>query len=87
MITLLEKGTTRTLGTISEGELQQLIDALEEEDQHDRDYYVDQQTINYLRERNVTPHLLGLLERGLGSRSGFDVEWTSDEPDSDDEDE
>ncbi len=87
MITLLEKGTTRTLGTISEGELQQLIDALEEEDQHDRDYYVDQQTIDYLRERNVTPHLLGLLERGLGSRSGFDVEWTSDEPDNDDEDE
>lgn len=81
MITLLEKGTTRSLGTLSEDELRQLIDALEEEDSHDRDYYVDMQTLDYLRGRKVSPNLLHLLERGLGARSGFDVEWTSDEPD------
>lgn len=87
MITLLEKGTTHTLGTLSEGELRQLIDALEEEDSHDRDYYVDSQTLDYLRERKVSAHLLNLLQRGLGDRSGFDVQWTSDEPDDDEEDE
>jgi hypothetical protein len=81
MITLLEKGTTRALGTLSEDELRQLIDALEEEDSHDRDYYIDRQTLDYLRDRKVTTNLLLLLERGLGSRAGFDVEWTSDEPD------
>jgi hypothetical protein len=81
MITLLEKGTTRALGTLSEDELRQLIDALEEENSLDRDYYIDRQTLDYLRDRKVTMNLLLLLERGLGQRSGFDVEWTSDEPD------
>ena len=83
MITLLEKGTTRTLGTLSEDELRQLIDALEEEDSHDRDYYVDSQTLDYLRGRKISAHLLNILERGLGPRSSFDVEWMSDEPDDD----
>ena len=58
-----------------------MIDALEEEDEHDRDYYVDTQTLDYLRGRKVSAHLLSLLERGLGQRNGFDVEWTSDDPD------
>jgi len=87
MITLLEKGTTHALGTLSEGELRQLIDALEEEDSHDRDYYVDSQTLDYLRERKVSAHLLNLLQRGLGDRSGFDVQWISDDPDDAEEDE
>jgi len=81
MITLLEKGTTRALGTLSEEELRQLIDALEEENSLDRDYYIDRQTLDYLRDRKVTTNLLRLLESGLGQRRGFDVEWTSDEPD------
>ena len=84
MITLLEKGTTRALGTLSEDELRQLIDALEEEDSHDRDYFIDRQTLDYLRDRKVTTNLLRLLESGLGQRTGFDVEWASDEPDLDD---
>ena len=75
MITLYDKQTDKKIGDISDGELQFLIDELEEEDRHDQDYYVDAATIDYLVTRNATAHLVAMLRGALGSSEGIDIRW------------
>jgi processive 1,2-diacylglycerol beta-glucosyltransferase len=78
MITLFDKQTERRIGEISEGELQFLIDELEEEDRHDKDYYVDAATLDYFATRHATPHLLALLREALGLDEGIEIRWEDD---------
>lgn len=84
MITLFDKQTDRRIGEISEGELQFLIDELEEESLHDRDYYVDAATLDYFATRKASPHLLGLLREALGLSEGIEVRWEDDAQDDSD---
>lgn len=87
MITLFDKQSDRRLGEISEGELQFLIDELEEENLHDRDYYIDAPTLDYFATRKATPHLLALLREALGLSEGLEIRWQDDTAgDSDDAD-
>jgi hypothetical protein len=81
MIKLYDKQTDRKIGEISEGELQFLIDELEEEDSHDKDYYIDAATIDYFVTRKATPHLVTLLREALGLEEGFEVRWDDDSAD------
>jgi len=81
MIGLFDKRTDRKLGELSEGELQFLIDELEEEDRHDRDYYIDAATVDYLVTRKATAHLIALLRNAIGRTGNADVRW--DDSDSD----
>lgn len=81
MITLFDKQTNRRIGEISEGELQFLIDELEEEDSRDQDYYIDAATIDYFVTRKATPHLLALLREALGLEDGFEIRWEDDAAD------
>lgn len=75
MITLYDKQTDRVIGEISEGELQFLIDELEEEDRHDRDYYIDAATLDYLVTRKANAHLIALLRGAIGDAEGVDIRW------------
>lgn len=84
MITLYDKQTDHKIGEISEGELQFLIDEMEEEDSHDKDYYIDASTIDYLVSRKATAHLVALLRKGLGESEGFDARWEDDSGDESD---
>jgi processive 1,2-diacylglycerol beta-glucosyltransferase len=81
MITLFDKQTGRRIGEISEGELQFLIDELEEEDRRDQDYYIDAATIAYFVTRKATPHLVMLLREALGLDEGLDIRWEDDSAD------
>ena len=78
MIRLMDKQDDRVLGEISERELEFLIDMLEEEGIHDRDYYIDASTLDFLASNGASANLLGLLRRGLGASDGFDVRWDDD---------
>ncbi|HEY2346971.1 MAG TPA: hypothetical protein VGH80_14020 [Xanthomonadaceae bacterium] len=78
MIALYDKQTDHRIGDISEGELQFLIDELEEESRHDQDYYVDAATIDFFVSRKATPHLVGLLRDALGTQDGIDIRWDDD---------
>jgi processive 1,2-diacylglycerol beta-glucosyltransferase len=80
MIGLYDKQADRKIGDISEGELQFLIDQLEEEDRHDQDYYIDAATIDYLVTRNGNPHLIALLRGALGGSEGVDIRWEDSSP-------
>ena len=84
MITLYDKQSDRRIGEISEGELQFLIDELEEEDSRDRDYYIDGATIDFFTSRKATPHLVAMLREALDGEEGIDIRWDDDAPDDSD---
>lgn len=71
---LYRADTGEPIGDIDERMLGQLIDALEEEDVADRDYFVDANTLEYLAGRGVDPALLAIL-RGVIGDEGADIRW------------
>jgi hypothetical protein len=75
MIDLYNASTNQLIGTITEAELQVLIDRLEEESTKDQDYFIDAETIDLLGDGRATDHLLGLLRSALGSSEGVDIRW------------
>ncbi len=75
IIDLYLKGTTKPLGSITEAELQFLVDSLEETSPTDRDYYVDKATIDWLADGRATDHLVHLLQTAIGSSDGVEIEW------------
>ena len=77
MITLRNKETSATVGTITEEELKFIIDLLEEEDSQDRDYWIDQMTLDYFEENGCDDHLLEMLKDALGDGEGIEIEWST----------
>jgi processive 1,2-diacylglycerol beta-glucosyltransferase len=75
MIELRDKENGRILGSISEKQLQFLIDQLEEESGVDTDYYVNQATLEMFTERGIDQQLLALLRDALGDRDEMEIEW------------
>jgi processive 1,2-diacylglycerol beta-glucosyltransferase len=75
MVELCDKETGRILGSISDEQLQFLIDQLEEESGADADYYIDAATLEMFAERSIDPPLLTLLRDALGDREGMEIEW------------
>lgn len=75
MIDLYNATTNQLLGSITEADLQVLVDGLEEESQQDQDYYINQATIDLLADGRATEHLVGLLRRALASGDGVDIRW------------
>jgi hypothetical protein len=75
MIDLYNASTNRLIGTITEADLQVLVDGLEEESLQDQDYYINQATIDLLADGRATLHLMGLLRTALGSSEGVDIRW------------
>jgi hypothetical protein len=75
MIDLYNAETNQLLGSITESDLQVLVDGLEEESSEDRDYYVTPATIELLGDGRATDHLLGLLRTAIGTSDGVEVRW------------
>jgi hypothetical protein len=76
MPTLKVLGTDRVIGDITAAQLQFLIDHLEEEHEHDKDYFLDQDTIELLAERGCDQQLLDLLRGALGDAEELDIVWS-----------
>jgi hypothetical protein len=75
MIDLYNAATNQLLGSVTEADLQVLIDALEEESEDDQDYYIDKATIEFLADGRPSDHLLGILRDALGSNDGMEIRW------------
>jgi hypothetical protein len=75
MIDLYDAATNQLLGSITEADLQVLVDGLEEESPQDQDYYIDAATIDLLGDGRASDHLLGLLRGALGSSEGVEIRW------------
>ena len=75
MIDVYNKATNELLGSITDADLQVLVDALEEESSEDQDYYIDAATIDVIGDGRATEHLLQLLRTALGQAEGVDIRW------------
>jgi hypothetical protein len=75
MIDLYNAETNQLLGSITEADLQVLIDALEEESAEDQDYYIDKATLDYMADGRPSDHLLEILRGALGSKDGVEIRW------------
>lgn len=75
MIQLRLVGNSQVIGELSEAELAQLIDALEEEHGADRDYYIDADTLAHCEAQGVSARVLTMLAAVLGEQDGMDIEW------------
>ena len=75
MINLHEKGTNRSLGSISEAQLQFMIDQLEEESLEDQDYAISPMLLDYFESENADPALVSLLRNALGDKEEMEIVW------------
>jgi processive 1,2-diacylglycerol beta-glucosyltransferase len=64
-----------TIGTITDKQLQFLVDQLEEEDEDDNDYFIDRDTLELLSDNGADPELLEMIERAMGDDDEIDVAW------------
>ena len=78
MNTLLLVDTKEAIGSVTDEELGQLIDLLEEESEEDQDYYIDADTLVYLEESQVSPSLIALLKKALGDKESVDIQWVKE---------
>ena len=75
MIKLYDKETEVFLGTITERQLQFLIDQLEEESTEDTDYYINKATLDLFEDTGADADLLALLRQALGTSEDIEIQW------------
>jgi processive 1,2-diacylglycerol beta-glucosyltransferase len=75
MIDVYDDATNQLIGSITEADLQVLVDALEEESLDDHDYYIDAATIDVVANGRASEHLVKVLRAALGEKEGVDVRW------------
>ena len=63
------------IGTVTDADLQFLIDQLEEEDQSDDDYFIDQATIDLLEKNGASKSLVSMLRAAVGDGEGVEITW------------
>ena len=76
MIQLHDKDTGAWIGTISEDNLQFLVDQLEEESGDDQDYYINEATLDVFEESGADKALVSLLRGALNGRTEMEVRWS-----------
>jgi len=79
MIQIHDKDTSSWLGTLTEANLQFLIDQLEEESGDDQDYYINEATIDLFEEGGADKDLVNLLRGALNGRTEMEIRWSRDE--------
>jgi len=75
MITIYDEASNTVHGTLTETQLQFLIDHLEEESAEDTDFYINQATVDMLEQDGADAALLKLLRTALGGREDMDIRW------------
>ncbi len=75
MPSLVRLDTDVPIGTITDAQLQFLIDQLEEEHDEDKDYFIDRETLELLGDNGIDPELLVMLQKALGDDDSMDIAW------------
>jgi len=75
MIQLRDKDSGELLDTITDAQLQFMIDQLEEESRDDRDYYINEATLEMFEEEGADPELIAILRKALGAREEMEIRW------------
>ena len=77
MIAVSNKESGESVGSLTDSQLQILINHLVKTDPDDQDYYIDRRTIDLIK-AVAADHVsvVEMLERALGDRDGVDIVWT-----------
>ena len=75
MITLTDKDTGEAIGSITEEQLQFLIDRLEEETDEDQDYWINRDELEVLKAAGADAELVGLLAKAMAGRGEIEIVW------------
>lgn len=75
MIRLKNKASGTHIGTLTEAQLQYLIDQLEEEDAEDKDYWLNRAQIDLFKEQGADTQLIAILESALGNNDDMEIVW------------
>jgi hypothetical protein len=70
----LEAGN-KLLGSITESDLELLVDQLEETELADDDYFIDAPTVDILEQAGASSGLVSLLRGAIGQSEGVDIRW------------
>jgi len=76
LIRVRDKETGAELGTISDEQLNELAEFLEEESNEDTDYYISRDTVDMLQDATGDPDLISFLRKALGDRNEMEIAWT-----------
>ena len=63
------------IGTITDSQLQFMIDNMEEESLEDRDYAITSMTLAYFEELGADPALVDMLRQALGNQDELVIRW------------
>ncbi len=75
MIRLYNKDSSALIGEISEDQLQTLIDLFEEEDTKDQDYFINADSLQFMKEKQADEALIAMLEPLADNEEGLEIEW------------
>ena len=75
MYRLIDIENDQVLGTITEAQVQFLIDSFEEEGIEDQDYYIDPDTLSFLTDNGCDAELLELLTAALEGRAAINIRY------------
>lgn len=78
---LYNKSTGKLITRLTDEQLADLINLLEEENANDRDYYIDDAVIAFLEEKGADSDLVASLRRALGARGSQDETTVGTQPD------
>jgi hypothetical protein len=69
------KDSGKQLGTLTDAQLQTLVELLEEEDEQDHDYYIDRDMLDFLQEEGADEQLLAMIRPHVTEDDGIEIEW------------
>lgn len=76
MVILKNKSTGQWIGSITDDQLQFLVDQLEEESKTDQDYWLNAAMIEIMEEKGADKSLIDLLRNALGSNEDLEIIWS-----------
>lgn len=79
IIRLYDNASGAELGTLTEEQLEFLIDNLEEETSDDQDYYLNPNTLELLATRGGDASLISILRQAMGDKQGIEIRWAREE--------
>ena len=72
---LIRLDTGDEIGTINDNQLAFLVDQLEEENEDDKEYFIDRDTLDLFSDNGADPELLALLEKAMGDDDEINIAW------------
>jgi len=76
VVKLYDVRSEALVGEVTEDDVQFLIDQLEEEYADDVAYYVNADTLEFLRERKARPELLDVLAGAIAVQGDAELRWS-----------